>query len=477
MRRARTLIALLLAACVSAVGCANDGFDAGAGAEPQAGTWKTWVLSSPDQIKVPKPPSGKEAEAEADELRRLASQRTPEVEETFKRWNDDLALKRWLDLNLELVAAGVKDPPLASRGYSLTTVAIYDALVATYHWKYEYEREPPSSVGTLGTAGPDPSYPSEHAAIAGAASRVLAYLFPNRAVGLFDTMAEEAADSRVQAGLNYRSDVEAGLALGRAVADKVLERARIDGSDRTWDGSRPPGIGGGPEFWEPPPGSVTPPTQPGAGTWKTWVLTSGSQFRPPRPQAIVYGTPEHLAEMREVMDVRANLTPERERIARFWVGGQGSALPPGLWNQVALVYLANTKDSAPRAARLLAALNVAEHDAAVAVWDTKFTYWSARPQNAIRDLGLDPGWKPLLPTPSFPGFVSGHSGYSAAAAEVLSYFFPSERATFQAKADEAALSRLYAGIHPRADNDHGAELGHRVGRAVVERIKNDGADV
>ncbi len=459
------------------VACGDSEFEAGAGAEPKAGTWRTWVLGSSDEIRVPEPPTGERAESEAAELRRLATQRTPEVEERIKRWNPGLALKPWLDLHLELVAAGVKDPPLASRGYSLATVAIYDALVATYHWKYEYGRKAPSGVPTLAPPGPDPSYPSEHAAIAGAASRVLTYLFPERAVGLYDRMAEEAAESRVQAGANFRSDVDAGLALGRVVADKVLAWARTDGSDRQWDGSRPPGIGRGPEFWEPSPGSVTPPTQPLAGTWKTWVLTSGSQFRPPRPQAIVYGTPEHIAEMREVMEVRAHLTPEQERIARFWVGGQGSSLPPGLWNQVALVYLANTKDSAPRAARVMAALNVAEHDAAVAVWDTKFAYWSARPINAIRDLGLDRNWQPLLSTPTFPGFVSGHSGYSAAAAEVLSYFFPSERATFEAKSEEAAISRLYGGIHPRADNEYGAELGHKVGRAVVERVRRDGADV
>ena len=60
---------------------------------------------------------------------------------------------------------------------------------------------------------------------------------------------------------------------------------------------------------------------------------------------------------------------------------------------------------------------------------------------------------------------------------MLSYFFPSERATMEAKADEAAMSRLYAGIHPRADNEFGAELGHKVGRAVVERIKRDGAEL
>ncbi|MDQ3978777.1 MAG: phosphatase PAP2 family protein [Actinomycetota bacterium] len=461
--------AAVLVLALGLVGCGGEDEPVAAGAQPKAGTWKTWVLASPEDVKVAEPPTGAKARAEADELRALATQRTPEVEEKIKRWNQNPALKPWMDINIELVAHGVKDPPLASRGYSYTTIAIYDAVVAAWRWKYEYDRKAPT-----GADAPDPSYPSEHAAIAGAASRVLEYIFPEEPVGIFDQFALEAAEARVQAGLNYRSDVEAGLALGRAVAEKVIARAKADGADRTWDGTRPPGIGRGPEFWEPPPGTITPPTQPLAGTWKTWILDSPSQFRAPPPPK--YGSPEFLAEAREVMDVRAKLTPEQERIARFWAGGQGSALPPGQWNQVAFVYVDSAKLDTPRAARLFAGLNVALNDAALAVWDTKFTYWSPRPVNAIRDLGLDPNWRSLLPTPTFPSYVSGHSGYSAAAAAVLSYFFPSDAATFDAKAQEAAVSRLYGGIHFRSDNDQGAAIGKKIGDLTVQRLKQDGAE-
>ena len=459
---------------IALAGCGEGDEPVVAGAEPKAGTWKTWVLNSPEDVRVPEPPKGDEARAETDELRTLATQRTPEVEEKIKRWNQNPALKPWMDINIELVAHGVKDPPLASRGYSYTTIAIYDAVVAAWHWKYEYDRKAPTGVSQVGTPAPDPSYPSEHAAIAGAASRVLEYVFPEEPVGIFDQLAEEAASARVQAGLNFRSDVEAGLALGRSVADKVIARAKADGADRKWDGTRPAGIGRGPEFWEPPPGTITPPTQPLAGTWKTWVLDSASQFRAPPPYK--YGSPEFVTEAREVMEVRARLTPEQEQIAKFWAGGQGSALPPGQWNQVAFVYVDNAKLDTPRAARLFAGLNAALNDAALAAWDTKFTYWSPRPLNAIRDLGLDPNWTSLLPTPTFPSYVSGHSSYSAAAAAVLSYFFPSEAVTFDAKAQEAAVSRLYGGIHYRSDNDQGAVIGKKVGDLAVERLKQDGAN-
>ena len=455
--------------------CGDDGssFQAGAGAEPRAGRWRTWVLSSPTEVAVPPPPTGERAGAEEEEAQRLSSGAQPEDRAEVDKWSQTPPTRPWLDFNIELVAASVKDPPLASRGYALTSMAMYDALVAAYHWKYEYDRSPPPVAQPLVPAGPDPSYPSEHAVIAGAASRVLSYLFPERPVGLFDELAEKAASSRVVAGANHRSDVEAGLALGRAVADKVVARARTDGSEQEWDGTRPPGVGRGPQFWEPPPGSVTPPTQPLAGGWRTWVLESGDQFRPPPPPG--YGSPEHLAATREVMNVTAQLTPEQEQIARFWAGGQGSALPPGIWNQIAQEYISHARLNTPRAARLLASLNAAQHDAAVATWDAKYTYWTARPVNAIRDLGIDPDWAPLLNTPTFPSYTSGHAGYSGAAVEVLSFFFGWAAETFREKAAEAAQSRLYGGIHYRYDNDAGLDLGHKVGRLVVERLEGDNA--
>lgn len=463
----------VLSVGLALAGCGDDGGNGvEAGAEPAAGTWRTWVLSSPSQIEVPAPPTGAAADAEREELRQLAAARTPEMQKAVEHWGQAPATKPWTDLNIEIVTGGVKDPPLSSRGYALTSVAVYDAVVAAYHWKYEYDREPPAGVPTLSPPGPDPSYPSEHAAIAGAASRVLAYVFPDRPAARFDELAEQAAMSRVWAGANYRSDVEAGLALGRSVADAVIARARTDGADATWDGTRPPMTK---EHWMPTPGAVTPPTSPLAGTWRTWVLTSGSQFRPPPPPA--YGTPEFEAEARHVVEVSRNLTQQQKDMASFWAAGQGTALPAGQWNQVAIVYTQAAEMNTPRAARAFALLNVAEADAGVAVWDAKFTYWHPRPVNAIRDLGIDPGWKPLLTTPPFPGYVSGHSGYSGAAAEVLSYLFPAAAAEFRAKAEEAAISRLYGGIHfHQSDNLAGLTLGRKVGEAVVARARTDGAE-
>jgi hypothetical protein len=275
----------------------------------------------------------------------------------------------------------------------------------------------------------------------------------------------------VAAGVNYRSDVDAGLALGRAVADAVLVRAKADGSDKHFEGIIPTGT----DHWAPPPGTPadkSQPVEPLAGSWKTWV-TDMATVRPGPPPA--YGSPQFVTEAKEVLDTANKLTDQQKQIAQFWAGGAGTPLPPGIWNQILLDTVRDERLSTPRIARSFALLNVAQSDAGEAAWDAKYTYWSPRPVNAIRDLGLDPNFKSFLPTPIFPSYISGHSTYSAAAAEVLAYVFPSRTADFKAKAQEAAISRLYGGIHYRSDNEVGLQVGAKVGQAVVARAQHDGA--
>ncbi len=130
----------------------------------------------------------------------------------------------------------------------------------------------------------------------------------------------------------------------------------------------------------------------------------------------------------------------------------------------------------PHSTRALALLNVALADAGVAAWDAKYAYWVPRPDTAVRDLGIDPRWKPFLATPLFPAFVSGHATYSGAVGEVLAHLFPEDSGLFRAKAREAAASRVYGGIHYRMDGDVGIRMGQRIGQLVVERARRDGAE-
>jgi membrane-associated phospholipid phosphatase len=391
------------------------------------------------------------------------------VTEEARFWNDYPELEPWINLSLQLVAdQGVKDPPRAARAYALVSVAMYDAAVAASHWKHVYKRAAPDVEAVIPTSG-EPSYPSAHAAVAAAATRVLAYAFSELPAQRFDDLAEEAARSRVRAGANYPSDVKAGLALGRAVGDEVVAYARTDGYGRGWRGAVPRGYGS----WRPPPGSVALPVEPLAGTWRPWVLRSGDQLRPPPPPD--YGSRRFLVEAREVMRIGNSLSAGQKREAGIWAAGTGTALPPGMWNRLALGAVRRARLSLPRMARVFALVNVAQADAAIAAWDCKYAYWSPRPINAIRDLGLDSDWTSYLPTPLFPSYVSGHSTFSAAAATVLDYLFPSRRDPYYEMAEEAGMSRVYGGIHYRSDNLYGLRLGRQIGRLTIAYAERDGA--
>ena len=488
-RRAGRLrpVALVVALALVGAACGSDdkettagGTDASAAgvaagkAENSAGDWKTWVLTGPEQFPVPPPPADGSAEAKADdeELEKLVAERSPEVEDFIHKWSGagEPVSAPWMTSALEFISAREKDPAASSRAYALVAVAAYDAMVATWHYKYKYNREAPDVVKAIADPGPDPSYPNEHAAIAYAAAGTLAYLFPERpALRLFED-AEQSADSRVLAGAARRSDVNAGAELGKKVAEAVVSFAKADGSDKVWDGKRP---GGRPRYWEPPTGKVANPVSPLAGTWRTWVMESGDQFRPGPPP--VFGSPEFTAAAKEMVEIKADLTEEQRKAAVFWAGGQGTPLPAGVWNEVTLAYLRDLKPSEPQAERVMALANVAMADAGVAAWDTKFAYWDPRPENGVQDSGVDPDFTPLFDTPFFPSYISGHATYSAAIAEVLSYIFPANEKEFRAKAKQASDSRAWGGIHWPLDSTVGNEVGAKVGKLVIEHAKTDGA--
>jgi membrane-associated phospholipid phosphatase len=324
--------------------------------------------------------------------------------------------------------------------------------VAAWDAKYAYRRPRPREahrgLRTAVAVPPTPSYPSEHAAAAGAASEILAYLYPDRGAS-FTGRAQEAARSRMLAGVNYASDVQAGLALGREVAARVIARGQVDRSERPWAGRIPIGPG----KW-----TGTNPVLPQAAGWRPWVLASADELRPPPPPA--HDSPEMATEMDEVR--RFGRTAKTSADALFWEHAAGGARGYHFWNDLLGRKLLEHRleHNAPRAARAYALLQVTFYDAAIACWDAKYAYWAMRP------VQVDPGFRPLFTTPEHPSYPSGHSCVSAAAASVLGHLFPRDAASFDALALEASESRLWAGIHFRSD----LAAGRALGRAVAERV-------
>jgi membrane-associated phospholipid phosphatase len=335
-------------------------------------------------------------------------------------------------------------------------VAIYDAMVAAWEAKYTYDRPRPSLVDptleTLVATPNSPSYPAEHAVAAGAAVAILSYLYPDDAQ-TFQAQAQEAADSRVLAGVQYPSDVEAGLTLGREVAERVIERAEADGSAVQWDGVMPTAVG----HW-----TGEKPVEPLGGTWQPWVLASGDELRPPPPPA--YDSAEKLAELQEIQTFTRTWQTNQKALYNQTFEG----IFTGWYDTGSLrIFEYHLDANPPQAARVYALMSVAHYDAQIACWDAKYAYWAPRPFH------LDPELVTLFPSPNHPSYPAAHGCASGAITAMLAYLFPQEAEAISARADEAAMTRLWAGIHFRSDIEAGLALGRAVAARVIEWAEQD----
>jgi membrane-associated phospholipid phosphatase len=323
----------------------------------------------------------------------------------------------WIDVTLREISSHRTNPPRAARALGLVSVALDRAA----------RRDLPS--------------------LHGAAAAVLSYLYPDHA-STFEARAAALAES------------EAALRRGHEIGAAVVRRGQSDNSDAVYSGTRLSGLG----YWTEPPG-VAGPLEPAAGQWKPWNLPSGSALRRGPPLGPADGQ-AYAEQIQAVHDVSIALTSEQRALALFWADGAGTETPPGHWNRIAIGLIDASHLSPVAAARLLAVLGTAQADAFIACWDTKFTYWSERPNQAIRR-EIDPAWTSLIGTPPFPSYPSGHSSTSGAASTVLAAAFPSHARELDALARQAAISRLYGGIHFPMDNAVGLDLGRAVGARAL----------
>jgi membrane-associated phospholipid phosphatase len=426
--------------------------------------WRTWLLTSPEELRPAAP--GAPSQAEIDEV--IAAQASPseETAAAIAGWGGSPAIVAWSNQANALAAEfGLGGMPL-SRFMAICHTALHDAVIAAWDAQVAHARPGPAATSdqVVPAAGVDParaSFPSEHAAIAGAAATVLAFLLPDAATGRFDALATEASESRIAAGAAFRSDIEAGLSLGKLVGERAVTRAQGDGFTAEWDPTTMPK---GPGFWQPtPPGFVETPLRPLAGLQKTWVLTRGDQYRPAPPPE--YGSAAWKSELESVVEIAANLTFEQERAALWWNGYSPSELQNNWANELIL------RDGLdlPHAARMLADMHVAIADAAIAIWDAKYTWWTSRPITEAPDLVT------VLGTPPYPAYPSGYSGLMGSGSTVLGHYFPEEADDFANRAWEAANSRAWGGIHYVIDDDIGLLMGRQVGRLVSSLARADPA--
>ena len=291
-------------------------------------------------------------------------------------------------------------------------------------------------------------HPPTAAAIGGASVAVLSVFFPLDIAELEAALdAQEAADPWPGA---KHQDFATGEAIGREIGARVNSFALGDRVGLT-DPGHPP-IGPGYWVW-----NGGPIARGNLGA-RPFFLTSGDELRPPPPPA--FGSAEYLAALAEVRQISDTRTPEQLAIAQYWNTNQSPNSDAAI-NGIARELIVAHHRSDRQAARIFFLMHAAAFDALIGCFDAKYTYWFIRPPQADPAITLPIG---LPPHPSYP---SAHSCASGAFTTVLAHAFPSERRRLAEVAQEASLSRLYAGIHYRFDMEAGLALGRKVARKAL----------
>jgi hypothetical protein len=378
-----------------------------------------------------------------------------------------------LEWNLQALDATrlARNPPPHSALYLATFhIAIFDAVNGITRTNQGWLINDPAPAGA-----------DMDAAIAGAAFTVLNNLWtwtnPRTLQIAYDKALAAMPDGQAKTD---------GLAWGKKVAEAVLAKRADSGYNKPIPGkysSTEPGK------WRETPAAFRPPTLPFWGKVTPFVLTTQSQFRAPPPYTI--GSKEYADEIAYVNKVGARDGADRTEYETlttpFWSDDLGTATPPGHWNIIAETAAKSRNLSVPETARLFALLNMAEADAAISVWETKYFYSTWRPETAIREMDAkinpnaapNPDFIPNLVSPSFPAYISGHSAFSAAAARTMALFFGTDDIAFSVGSDglpgvvhsfaklsdaqrEAGMSRVFGGIHTMSDNLEGQKAGTSV---------------
>jgi PAP2 superfamily len=288
-------------------------------------------------------------------------------------------------------------------------------------------------------------------AVAGGSAPVLIYAFPtDSALIESQVRAEEAMLPEAQREAFRRAET-----VGRAIAARLVVRARDDGFNAPWTGTVPVGPGKWSSLAVPP----TPPFLPLGGQIRPFFMQSGSQFRPDAPPE--FDSPEFRASLGEVRRFWETRTPQQDSIAKYWAVPTGGLIV-GNWNTAAVELITRARVGERAATHVLALMNTAGQDALIACHDAKYTFWLIRPS------GADTAIRTSVGVPNHPSYPSNHACISGTSAAILGNFFPDDRERLKVRANEASISRLYGGLHYRFDADAGLRIAAKVSRLALE---------
>ena len=379
-------------------------------------------------------------------------------------------------------------PPVAARAFGYAGVALYESVVPGMPLHHSMKGRL-GQLTTLPEADPRQTYHWPTAA--NAAMAEIAQLF-------YANMPQAAYSQVLDLEVSIRLEIEQGIdgetllrsrEFGKAIAEAVFEWSKTDGGHQGYLTNFPQSYipPTGPGFWEPTPPAFQRALQPFWGNNRPFVPGAIALTQPPPPPSFSTDpNSEFYRQASEVYQVKQNLTPEQERIAKFWSDDPGiGGTPPGHSISIATQVLQKEQADLALAAETYAKVGIAVSDAFISCWKCKYDFNLMRPVTYIREQ-FDAAWLPLLNTPPFPEYTSGHSVQSGATATVLTDLFgnqyrftdythelrvdidgsPRSYDSFMEMANEAASSRLYGGIHFRDGIDAGLVQGAKIGEAV-----------
>jgi membrane-associated phospholipid phosphatase len=382
-----------------------------------------------------------------------------------------------VDWNRELItilgtAGGQPATVHPTRSFAILQAAEYDAVTSITHAARPYL----FSVPAPGGARPD-------AAADQAAHDTLTALYPSQQSGLDQMLGSELA------AIPNGQGKQQGIKVGATVARRLVALRSSDGSAATLP---PFAAGNKPGDYRPTPPAFAPPVFTNWGSVTPFVLSSGRQFRPAPPPPITSVAYARALNQVQSMgqDTSATRTADQTTLAKFW----GAAPIWNVWNEVSQKLAVSQHASLQRTVTVFENLDLALADATIGLYDAKYHYLVWRPVTAIQ-LGNtignpaitgNPTWNPLAVTAADPSYPGAHATISQTAATVLSAFFGDHQqlivssdgdpgvtrsfGSFQAAADEATLSRIFAGQHTMIDLVAGQQLGRQVAEFVLGHL-------
>jgi PAP2 superfamily len=380
-------------------------------------------------------------------------------------------------------------PPVAARAYAYTGLALYESVVGGMP---DHRSLQGTVNGLLLNSLPTPETGLEYhwgLVASSALSEAMLKLYKTASLDNLKLIVD--LKQKYELEFNPRVSLEViqrSRAFGEEMGREVYLISASDGQDEASKNNFP--AIDMPEFpgaWIPTPPTFQKPLQPYWGAVRPFVKANVEQIQPPAPPLYsTEPTSRFYAQALEVYSVASNLTPAQQTIAEYWSDDSGkTATPPGHSISIAKQVLEIEKADLAKAAEAYAKVGMAVHDAFVSCWKYKYEHNLMRPITYIR-AQFKPGFNTLLSTPPFPEYPSGHSVQSGASAVVLSELFgygykftdrthekrtdingaPRAFNSFMEAADEAAISRLYGGIHYRAGIELGLDQGKKIGKNI-----------